>query len=65
MVGLVQFSFKVVDARIDARCRNSNLVFAEFPASSFKFRYQPAAADQFRQQQTRPCVLLTRFWMFG
>ena len=39
MVGLVQFSFKVVDARIDARCRNSKLVFAEFPASSFKFRY--------------------------
>ena len=59
MVGLVQFSFKVVDARIDARCRNSQLVFAEFPASSFKFRYQ------FRQQQTKPCVLLTRFWMFG
>jgi hypothetical protein len=59
MVGLVQFSSKVVDARIDARCINSKLVFAEFPASRFKFRYL------FRQQQTRPCVLLTRFWMFG
>ncbi len=26
MVGLLQFSFKIVDARIDARCRNSKLV---------------------------------------
>jgi len=30
------FSFKVVDARIDACCGNSKLVFAEFPASPFK-----------------------------
>jgi hypothetical protein len=40
MGGLVQSSFKVVDARIDARCRNSKLVFTEFPDSRFKFRYQ-------------------------
>ncbi|MFH1881757.1 MAG: hypothetical protein ABIL62_03475 [Planctomycetota bacterium] len=31
----VRFSFKVVDARIDARLGDSKLVFAEFPASSF------------------------------
>ena len=42
----VRFSFKVVDACIDARLGNSKLVFAEFPASRFQFRYQ------LRQQQT-------------